>query len=76
MMTRSPGKRGDGVADLVDDADPLVAEDAAWRAGRNVAFQNVKIGPADAFASLTTASVGAEISGFDLASTAFFPGPL
>jgi len=29
---------GDGVPDLVHDADALVTEDAAGRAGRNIAF--------------------------------------
>ena len=38
---------GDGRPDAVDDADALVAEDAAGRAARQVAFEDVQVGAAD-----------------------------
>ena len=48
IRTRSPGlKVGDGRPDLVDDADALVAENAAGLAGRHVALEDMQIGAAD-----------------------------
>jgi hypothetical protein len=38
---------GDGGADLVDDANALMAKNAARRAGRNIAFQDMEVSPAD-----------------------------
>ena len=40
-------KRGDSGADRLHDADAFVAEDAAWSAGRHVAFQDVQVRAAD-----------------------------
>ena len=37
----------DGATDLVDDADPLVAQHAAGRARRHVALADVQVRPAD-----------------------------
>ena len=38
---------GDAGADLLDDADALVAEDAAGLHGRHVALEDVQVGAAD-----------------------------
>ncbi len=40
-------ERRDAGADLVDDADAFVAENAARRAGRDVALEDVQVGAAD-----------------------------
>ena len=40
-------KRGDAGADLIDHADALMTEDAAGRASRHVAFEDVQVGAAD-----------------------------
>src|SRR5690606_3128843 len=40
-------ERAHAAADGFDDADTLVAENPAGRAGRHVALEDVKIGPAD-----------------------------
>ena len=48
IRTWSPGLNAvTAGADLVDDADALVAQNAARRAGRHVAFEDVQIGAAD-----------------------------
>ena len=48
ISTRSPGlKAVTPGADAVDDADALVAEDAAGRAGGDVALQDVQVRAAD-----------------------------
>ena len=58
-------ERGDGRADLLDDADALVAENAAGLTGRDVAFEDVKVGAANRrLVILTIASVGAVTPGF------------
>ena len=38
---------GDGGADLVDHADAFMAQDAAGRAGGDIAFEDMQIGAAD-----------------------------
>ena len=40
-------ERRDGRADLVDDADALMAENAAGLAGRHVALEDVQVGAAN-----------------------------
>ena len=48
IRTWSPGlNAGDAGADLVDDADAFVAENAAGLAGRHVALEDVQVGAAD-----------------------------
>ena len=48
ISTRSPGLNAvTAGADLVDDADALVAENAARLAGRHVAFEDVQVGAAN-----------------------------
>jgi hypothetical protein len=37
----------DGCTDFIDDADTLVAQDAAGRASRNVAFEDMQVSTAD-----------------------------
>ena len=38
---------GDAGADLLDDADAFVAQDAPGRAGRDIALQDMQVGAAD-----------------------------
>ena len=48
IRTRSPGlNAGHGRADFFDDADAFMTENAAGRASRHVAFEDVQVGSAN-----------------------------
>jgi hypothetical protein len=69
-------KHRDARAYLVDQTDALMAEDAAGSAGREVAFENVQVGPQIVVLVIfTMASVGALISGTGRSPSTLLPGP-
>ena len=60
----------DGAADLIDDADAFMTQNAAGLTARQIALEDMQIGAADrGFVILTIASVGAMIAGFGQSSS-------
>ena len=77
IRTRSPGlKCGDARRQPVDDADALMAENAAGLAGRHVAFEDVQVGAANRrLGDLDDRVGGRSDLRVGRSSRAFFPGP-
>ena len=69
-------EHGYGRSHRVDDSHSLMTEDATRPARRQIALEDVQVGPADGrLVILTIASVGAVMAGFGRSSRDFFEVP-